>query len=400
MILLAVTNIIVFLGQPSKLSAFDHVSGGHHFGGLYVFALQLGLIVYLPAVVLGTISVVMALYRSLTENKEENKVPFYCAIFTLATLALVTYGTFWKKSHSQTQIEKQQKEWENELLLKSYGGNYSNEIHNRGSIYWGDTIISKHGEFIDTLVIDAANQTCHWTYKPEVNYEIIFDHRDRFEESPREKSYCPKNYDGKIQYIINCVNNHKIGHYYCDDDSYRHKYENDSIICFAIDSSYYGVGRKGFLLFKVQDSIVTLEDSSSNIYKGRNDYGYLETKEFIGKANGMPLLIFKNNTWNSYDNYNFSHYTDYYDIEKRQFVLKTLSIKSASDSATGKVNQINVEIRDYGNFLKYQNGYPVLEYQVVARTFDLYEEGDKESSKTIETGEYRMEDGAYKKVKH
>lgn len=402
MILLAVTNIIVYSWQPCKLSAFDHVSGGHHLGGVFVFAMKLGLIVYLPAIVLGTISVVMVLYRSLTEGKEKKEVPFYCAIFTLSTLVLVTYGTFWKKSISEIQIERQQKEWENELLLKSYGRDYSKEIHNRGSIYWGDTLISKHGEYIDTLVIDAANKTCHWTYKPEVNYEIIFDHRDRFEESPRNESYCPQDYDGKIQYIINCVNNHKAGQFYCDGYSYHQKYENDSIICFAIDS-YYSDQRKGFLLFKIQDSIVTLVDSSSNIYmyKDMKDYWQMESQGFIAKENGMPLLKFSYEKMSKALDRNYTMFYDYYDIEKKQFVLNTLYIESKCDSVTKKGSRIDIDIIDYNreDFNKYQNGYPIFHYQTEERTFDLYEEVNEDSPRTIETGEYRMENGEYRKIK-
>ncbi len=408
MTLLAIVNINIFVFQPCKESPFDHVSPGHHLGGLVIFALMLGLIIYLPLVIIGTYSTVKTLYHFISGESKRSLASLLFAIFTLISLSLVTYGTFWKEKpkdprdiEREKEIEKSKKDYEDRLLLKSYGGPNGIIIDNRCA-YWGNSIIFKEGNNVDTLIVNSADNTCHWTYNPEVNYEIIFDNRNKYGIIQNSNSIDEfLDYRGKLQYIINSINNKCVDQYHCDKDSYKYKFENDSVICFAVDSiddDWHD--KKAFLLFRIQDSIATLVDSSSNIYKDRKDYVGLNTEGFIKKENGMPILKTRIRMEQSPIEKTYTHYYDYYDIEKKKFVLKALVLDEKYDSVTNKTHRIEVDIRDYMADIKYKNGYPVLQYTKFASESKENEVSSSEDDKkVIETGEYRMKNGKYQKIK-
>ncbi|MEE1085540.1 MAG: hypothetical protein UH850_17605 [Paludibacteraceae bacterium] len=403
MILLAITNIISFYNQPFSFSPFDETNfGNKDLSGILIWALRLGLIVYLPLIIAGTYSLVKSISAVI---KGEQGIMLRIVTFTtLFSLILVFFGTFFKESYND--FYRNHKFEKENVIIKSYADNFQD-----GHCIWrGDTIIERSDNSIDTLIIDAKSNTCHWTYKPEINYEIIFDHRARFKESPKNKTYAPFDYEGKIQYIINCVNNKPVDQIYYDERCCKRKYDQDSLIVFIVDDANYCNDNKfGFLLFNVKDSIATLSDSSS--FYNINENVAVRNHTLINKANGMPLIridkiiidTLKGKRYSCNETYN----TDYYDIENKKFVLKDAILKeSRTDTITRQIDgndvsyrqrrKINVFYSDDAK-LDYKTGYPIIDY-VKTIWYDSTEYSE-EKTDTLEKGQYRMTNGMYQKFK-
>lgn len=388
MIMLAIANLTIFFYQPMRLSPFDEITSGHHLGGFLIFGLRLGLIIYLPLVIVGTFATLKSIYNTII-GIQQNRVLIYCV---LISLILVTYGTYWKKSSSEIRADNNAMKWDNELLIKFHG----DEVHSENCIWRGDTIIKRRyigfKNYIDTLMIDSKSNTCSWTYMPDINFEIIFDHRDKFKESASNITYAPVNYYERFQYVINSVNNKPLNDYYCEQgmDGYSKKYENNSMLCFVLESNRsYWDNMIGYVRFRIEDSKAVFVDSVSNIYNGLpNDVKVELEYETFYKKNGMPIIQVNRKIEHGIFDENFIHYYDYYDIEKTKFVLSAIKIESKVDSITGKKERIDI---DYYPLSTYQEGYPDIKYNVCRGPWD--------SKETLETGRYIMVNGEYEKVK-
>lgn len=141
----------------------------------------------------------------------------------------------------------------------------------------------------------------------------------------------------------------------------------------------------GYLLFDVKDSTIMLADSSSNIYKDFDDYGALRFNTSIRKENGSKILL---QISRQTSGQKYSEYNDFYDIDKRKFVLNTLVIDE-QPSSTQKEITILTEINVLDSF---KDGYPILEYK---NTF--YNQA-KSKRDTLEIGQFEMTDGMYEKI--
>ena len=228
-----------------------------------------------------------------------------------------------------------------------------------------------------------------------MRYEIISDNRAKFEKDLGNKTFEPYEYSDKFQFIINCVNNKKLDQYY-DPDGNKPKLKNDSLFLFVLDSyipynqyksDYISTHKQmiGYLLFDVKDSTIMLADSSSNIYKDFDDYGALRFNTSIRKENGSKILLQISRQTSGQKH---SEYNDFYDIEKRKFVLNTLVVDK-QPSSTQKEITILTEINVLDSF---KDGYPILEYK---NTF--YNQA-KSKRDTLEIGQFEMTDGMYEKI--
>ena len=409
MLALAIVNLIAFFFQPDGLSPFDtpesiierlkNSGTGSGAAALIMIAavwiLRVFMIVYIPLIIAGTSYMVRSLFNVITGKDDPN---CFMAFFTLFSVCLVTYGTFNpndKHKHSYGR-------WRSESLVVDY---YGGEIYKDDCFLHGDTILYKteiinnerHVDtiHIDSMVIDKATNTCYWTYSPDMTYEIISDNRAKFEKDLGNKTFEPYEYSDKFQFIINCVNNKKLDQYY-DPDGNKPKLKNDSLFLFVLDSyipynqyksDYISTHKQmiGYLLFDVKDSTIMLADSSSNIYKDFDDYGALRFNTSIRKENGSKILL---QISRQTSGQKYSEYNDFYDIEKRKFVLNTLVVDE-QPSSTQKEITILTEINVLDSF---KDGYPILEYK---NTF--YNQA-KSKRDTLEIGQFEMTDGMYEKI--
>ncbi len=381
MILLVVVNYIAYVNSP-----FDKSDG--NILRFILFGLPFLLIAFI-----GICFLIRTLYKIL-KGKEVQIVTRIVTYFALFSLFLVTYGTFLKGSVND--FERKLK-WEKSLIIKSYGGEINNDKYSY--IWRNDTIMyryfvkregldTKREWFLDTMLIDAANESCYWTHSPELKYDIIFDHRHRFEECPKNMTFGPFDYKGKFEYIIKSVNNKPLDQYYCDSRTFCREIENDSMLYFIVDSPE----KVGYVQFGKEGSIAIFSDSSSNIIKAVNDscvHRYDVVPFETAKENGMPLLKIEEHHVHECGK---SFFRNYYDVEKKKIVLRVQTREKVDD-----YRFINVRLFDYYGVvdmpvesycdreLSQKDGYPVIRYVKLL-------EGD-----TIEVGRYEMENGEYVK---
>jgi hypothetical protein len=389
MLLLAVANYAVYVNQPD-VWPFDYNSY-YDLVNIVVFIFLLPCLIIVFA---GIFALVKSLYNILI-GKEVHIVTLivtYCALFSLL---LASYGTFFKGNVNDF---KRKLKWEKSLIIKSYGGEINNDKYSY--IWRNDTIMyryfvkregldTKREWFLDTMLIDAANESCYWTHSPELKYDIIFDHRHRFEECPKNMTFGPFDYMGKFEYIIKSVNNKPLDQYYCDSRTFCREIENDSMLYFIVDSPE----KVGYVQFGKEGSIATFSDSSSNIIKAVNDscvhrYDVVPFEE-TAKENGMPLLKIEEHHVHECGK---SFFRNYYDVEKKKIVLRVQTREKVDD-----YRFINVRLFDYYGVvnmpvesycdreLSQKDGYPVIRYVKLL-------EGD-----TLEVGRYEMENGEYVK---
>ena len=389
MVVLAIVNFILHLFQPG-VSPFEEMksSGGHDLGPLGILFVRICWLFYLPLVVVGTYAMIKTLYDVLTgvEVRKAKRVIAYCTLFSLF---LVTFGTFSERNilwiaYSKWSAFEEKMERSETLLLHSYGGKF----YNGWSIWRNDTIIDRDR---GTLIIDAENNSCYWTHAPELKYDIILDQRHKFEESPKNMTYAPNGYNNRIQYIIKSVNNKSLDQYYCDEEAYRGKCGNDSLLCFVVNETetYYDkCDSVGCIWFQIEDSVALFSETSL-LKAADNDtvYDYV-IKSFVKKENGMPLLKIFYNCYEE-DSTGVKRkrrvFTDYYDIEKKKFVL---SVKTSDlrDDADGLYDRFNsVALKDHYSDIGMKDGYPIIDYIKSV-------EPD-----TVEVGRYEMENGVYVK---
>lgn len=373
MILLVVVNYIAYVNSP-----FDKSDG--NILRFILFGLPFLLIAFI-----GICFLIRTLYKIL-KGKEVQIVTRIVTYFALFSLFLVTYGTFFK-----SRVETYMNELDR-VIIKSYGG----EVTTLDCYIWrNDTIISReniNGKFyIDTMIVDAENKSCYWTYKPKLKYDIILDHRYKFEESPKNMTFGPSDYMEKFEYIINSVSNKHLDQYYCDTRTYCRNFENDSILYFFVGSPE----KLGYVQFRKEDSIAVFSDSSSNI-KTVNDscihiyrVNYLD----IVKENGMPLLDINELVHECGGRHVFANY---YDIEKKDFVLRVQTIEEVETCGYiyvrlyghydyNRNGGIPVELRDCNSDIIMKEGYPIIKYIKI------------HSADTLEIGQYEMENGEYVK---
>jgi hypothetical protein len=378
MLLLVVVNFIAYISQPG-LSPFDEITGGHHLGGVAIFFLRLALPFYLLIVIVGICALLRSLYNILTGKKVQivTLIITYCTLFSLL---LVTYGTFFK---SDMEVFKTKINWEKNIVLKSYGG----EIICDRYIWRNDTIMYRNNEdynIVDTLIIDTENESCYWTHSPELKYDIIFDHRYRFDESPKNMTLGPDDYMKKFEYIINSVNNKPLDQYYCDGSVYRKKFEDDSNLCFMVESG----SEIGYVMFQKKNSVAIFSDSTSSI---KTKSGFCYTYEIEGcleKEKGLPLVKMVERC----DGY---QYTDFYDFEKKDILI---SVQTSERLAEGKYEEVKLYRSHEDVCMK--EGYPIIEYVRIIES-DTLDVGRCEYVRiitdTLEVGRYEMENGEYVK---
>jgi hypothetical protein len=119
-------------------------------------------------------------------------------------------------------------------------------------------------------------------------------------------------------------------------------------------------------------------------------YDY-EIKSFVKKENGMPLLKIFYNCYEE-DSTGFKRqmreFTDYYDIEKKKFVLsvKTSDLRDYAGGLSCMYDRFNsVALKDHYSDIGMKDGYPIIDYIKSV-------EPD-----TVEVGRYEMDDGVYVK---
>lgn len=384
MVVLAIVNLILFFHQPG-LSPFEEMksSGGHDFRPLAILFVRICWLFYLPLVVVGTYAMIKTLYDVLTgvEVRKAKRVIAYCTLFSLF---LVTIGTFSERNiYSKWRAFEEKRERSKTLLLHSYGG----EFYNGMDIWRNDTIMDRDRGSVDTLIIDAENNSCYWTHAPELKYDIILDQRHKFEESPKNMTYAPNGYNERIQYIIKSVNNKSLDQYYCDGAAYRGKCGNDSLLCFVVNDDERD--SMGCVWFQIEDSVALFSETSL-LKAADNDtvYNY-EIVSFVKKENGMPLLKI---LYHCYEEDSTGvkrerrEFTDYYDIEKKKFVLCVKTTECVNpELSLFDANYKLVKLYDYYSDIGMKDGYPIIDY---IKEFD---------SDTLEVGRYEMENGVYVK---
>lgn len=407
MVLLIVNNLIVFANQPSK--AFNIIN---YYSNLYLLLWPLYLI-YMVLIFLGTYSSLRTICILIV--KGETKIEFIIsALLVICSIFLVGYGTFYKETDSlkkrRQEILKNREEHKDGLLIK-FGWSY--EISRGGCIWRGDTIIDKYYSipyyYTDTLVVDEESNTCHWTYKPMINYRINFFNKDKFTQDVANISYSPEGYFTKIQYVANCVNNKKVGEFYYDKDATRMVFQNDSIICFLFDKSYHGEDSVGYLLFGIEYGVAVLRDSMSNIYdlhadKTPNNEKHV-IEHYVNKSNGVPIVKVKceqHKKGKSFLDGEFFYYYDYFDIDTKDFVLcHAPYILSRKDTVNRLYVRDDMNLYDgFSHIINDSwpevNGYPVIEYRSV-RSINDYDYNMLQPKDTLEYGRYVMRDGKYVK---
>jgi hypothetical protein len=388
MVVLAIVNLILFFYQPG-LSPFEEMksSGGHDFRPLAILFVRICWLFYLPLVVVGTYAMIKTLYDVLTgvEVRKAKRVIAYCTLFSLF---LVTIGTFSERNilllaDSKWRAFEEKMERSETLLLHSYGG----EFYNGMDIWRNDTIIDRDR---GTLIIDAENNSCYWTHVPELKYDIILDQRYKFEESPKNMTYAPNGYNNRIQYIIKSVNNKSLDQYYCDEEAYRGKCGNDSLLCFVVTDAYcFGCDSMGCIWFQIEDSVALFSETSLLKAADKDTVYNYEIGSFVKKENGMPLLKI---SYYCYEEDSTGvkrerrEFTDYYDIEKKKFVLCVKTTERVNpELSLFDANYKLVKLYDYYSDIGMKDGYPIIDY---IKEFD---------SDTLEVGRYEMENGVYVK---
>lgn len=406
--LLTVANLITFYNQPSDFSIFNDVTD--KWAGLGTLLMTPVVFVYAVLVIAGMISLIKTLYPILVGEKCSTLTKVTVTAVSVSLLA-VGYGTFIQKQSpadffKTMEIKTSSAQWDKENVLLKYGGDY--EISRHESIWRGDTIIHKYyssfSYYTDTLVVDEASNTCHWTYKPMVNYKIHFFNKDNFTQDAANVTFCPEGYSAKIQYIINSVNNKKVGDFYYDENTTSEVFQNDSIICFMFDKRYHGKDSVGYLLFGIENGVAVLRDSMSNIYDlfddetSDNEYHVIEYH--LNKSNGVPIVKVTSKPKSNYKE-DFFYFYDYFDIETKEFVLYHAPyILSRNDTVNRRYVSDDMSLSDgfcfYNDSWPKENGYPVIEYYTV-RSIRDYDYNELLPADTLEVGRLVMRNGKYVK---
>jgi hypothetical protein len=146
----------------------------------------------------------------------------------------------------------------------------------------------------------------------------------------------------------------------------------------------------GCIWFQIEDSVALFSETSL-LKAADNDTVYdYEIKSFVKKENGMPLLKIFYNCYEE-DSTGFKRqrreFTDYYDIEKKKFVLcvKTSDLRDDADFPCLYDRFNSVALKDHYSDIGMKDGYPIIDYIKSV-------EPD-----TVEVGRYEMDDGVYVK---
>lgn len=383
-------NIVVFANQPTT-----EFNGPY--GGLLFIALSPIILSYIVVIALSTYLTLRTIWNLIV--KGETKIEFIISsILVIGSLFLVGYGTFYKESDSlkewrQKAIEDREK-WNDSLLMK-FGGGY--EIIRRGCIWRGDTIIYKTGDLqIDTLVVDEASNTCHWTYKPTVNYKIHFFNKDKYTQDSANASMHPLKYEERMQYVINQVNNKRRDefNFYLMGGA-DNSVKNDTIMCFLFQTSKHDSTRRmGYLYFAMEHGMAVLKDSCSDIYRLID---YLKEKDYrvsmwwpsYPSEYDLPLL-------RSYYrkekliNDDFIQYTDYFDVlQKKPVITNFQTWVEYWNTTTESLVYIETKIESQQK----ANDYPIFDY----RTEFSASKHSLDPADTLEVGRLVMRNGKYVK---
>jgi hypothetical protein len=196
-------------------------------------------------------------------------------------------------------------------------------------------------------------------------------------------TFAPKDYMKKFEYIINSVNNKPLDQYYCDGSVYRKKFEDDSTLCFMVESG----SEIGYVMFLKKNSVAIFSDSTSSI---KTKSGFCYTYEIEGcleKEKGLPLVEMVERG----DGY---QHTDFYDFEKKDILI---SVQTSERLAEDKYEKVKL-YRSYEDVCM-KEGYPIIEYVRIIES-DILEVGRCEYVRitdTVEVGRYEMENGEYVK---
>ncbi|MBO7568607.1 MAG: hypothetical protein J6T60_16085 [Bacteroidales bacterium] len=402
---LIVANLIAFCFQPSDFSIFNHAHDNWS-AGLFTLMMIPVVFGYAVSAIVGIILLTKNLHSILTckENDTLTKVTVFALLFSLLAIG---YGTFLKKQPSMADLIKAQEDlkkaqanviadeqWDNENVLLKYGS--GERIYRRSCIVHGDTIIFHPSELkIDTLVLDKSSNTCHWTYKPMVDYRITYFNDSLFTQDAADKSFSPLKYDERIQYVINQVNNKhedEFDFYFMDgvDDQIK----NDTIMCFLFKTSKYdATERLGYLYFSIDNNVAVLKDSCSDIYRLINypkDKDYRERAWWASDEYDLPLLRSQYRK-EKLTNNDFIQYDDYFDILQKKPVIVNCPVWIEYWDTTAK--SLNYTTTKFESRQK-DFDYPILDYYT---TFRAHKHSSGPPDDTLEKGRYVMRNGKYVK---
>ncbi|MBP5371798.1 MAG: hypothetical protein J6Y55_07770 [Bacteroidales bacterium] len=387
--LLTVANLITFYYQPTYFSIFDPPAG--KWDGLFWLFMFPVVFVYAVLAVAGVVSLMREILYLFWIDGETKKITKVSMVAVSVSLLAVGYGTFLQKQSLADfveitcwKIKRAQREQKN-ILLK-YGGDY--KINRHSCIWRGDTIITGNKR-TDTLVVDEANNTCHRTYKPMVNYHIEYFHKNRFTQDAANVTFCPDEYFAKIQYIINCVNNKKVSEFYYDKNTTWYVFQTDTNIFFLFD--------KGYLLFDIENGVAVLRDSMSNIYDLRDyaepDDGFnysMRREKTYRKENGWLVLEYRFEKSKYFEEY--VRYYDLFDVETKKFVLyHAIGFERHQDTVNNYEVVIDHHFSNPSEFSEKIIDWPTMTYLTVREIKDL------DLCDTLEFGTYVMRDGKYVK---
>ncbi len=393
--LLTVANLITFYYQPTYFSIF--AIPGDKWAGLYWLIMLPVVFVYAVLAVAGVVSLMREILYLFWVGGETQKITKVTMVAVSVSLLAVGYGTFLKKQSFPELVRAiELAKWKDEHVLLKYGGGY--EIERDECIWRGDTVIynagighaGKKGE-IDTLVVDNASNTCHWTYKPMVNYHIEYFHKNKFTQDAANVTYCPDGYFAKIQYIINCVNNKNVDEFYYDKNIMWSMVQTDSNIFFLSD--------KGYILFGIENGVAVLRDSMSNIYDLRdypepNDgFNYsMRREKTYRKENGWLVIeyLFEKCKGSIFEEYVCYH--DFFDVETKKFVLyHAIGFERHQDTVNNYEVVIDHHFSNPSEFSEKIIDWPTTTYLTERKIKDL------DLCDTLELGTYFMRDGKYVK---
>ena len=392
--LLTVANLIAFYFQPSSFSIFNkETDKWARLGTLLMTPVVFG---YVLLVIAGLISLIKILYPILRGQESSNLTKVTVSALLISLLA-ISYGTFLKKSYAALEVmevESRSNQWENEHVLLKYGG--GKEICRSNCILRGDTIIHRADKLkIDTLVLDKSNNTCYWTYKPMVNYRIDYFNDNLFTQDADDKTFCPLQYDERIQYVINQVNNkHKDEFNFYTMDGVDEHIKNDTIMCFLFETSKHdATHRLGYLYFSIKNNVAILKDSCSDIYRlidYPKDKDYRESSWWPYPSEyDLPLLrsCYRKEKLTNND---FIQYGDYFDIlQKKPVIINCPDWIEYWDTTAKSLNYTTTKFESRHK----DSDYPIIDYYTTFRA-SKHSSGPPD---TLEIGRYVMRNGEYVK---
>ena len=399
--LLTVANLITFYYQPSDFSIFDHVTD--KWAGLGKLLMTPVVFVYAVLVIAGMISLIKTLYPILVGEKCSTLTKVTVTVVSVSLLA-VGYGTFLQKQsfadlHETMEIGRRSAKWDQENVLLKYGG--GRRLYRSASVWRGDTIIYNTGYYdggkiqIDTLVVNEASNTCHWTYKPMVDYRIEYFGKDRFTQDAASASLPPMKYEERMQYVINNMNNKDKNEYYYVKGA-DETVKNDTIMCFLFQTSKHDATRRlGYLYFAIEHGMAVLKDSCSDIYRLID---YPKEKDYRVRAwwayqseRDLPLLrsCYRKEKLINDD---FIQYSDYFDVlQKKPTITNFPTWVEYWNSTTESLVYIETKIESQRKANDYD--YPIFDYRTEFRA----SKHSLDPADTLEIGRLVMSDGKYVK---